>query len=186
MASYLVYDAATGLPLFVQQSRGPPTLPGEHAFIAVEDGTAAGRGDLVIDGALVRHVSTLDDNKAAQAAAAAGDFETRIAAGFTWSGALFQIDADSQARIAAMSIMALGSITDPANSPWPDGFYWVAADNSHVPMDAAAMYAFGRAAGAYVSACVLRLRAIKDAIAGAAYQAALDAIDVTAGYPAAG
>jgi hypothetical protein len=47
------------------------------------------------------------------------------------------------------------------------------------------MYAFGRAAGAYVSACVLRLRAIKDAIAAAADQAALDAIDVTAGYPQA-
>jgi hypothetical protein len=106
-------------------------------------------------------------------------------AGFTWTGALFQIDSDSQARIAAMGIMALGTITDPAGSPWPPGFYWVAADNSHVAMDAAAMYAFGRAVGSHVSACVLRLRAIKDAIAGAADQAALAAIDVTAGYPAA-
>jgi phage terminase large subunit-like protein len=64
-------------------------------------------------------------------------------------------------------------------------FAWIAADNSHVAMDAAQMYAFGRAAGAYVSTCVLRLRAIKDAIAAAADQAALDAIDVTAGYPQA-
>ncbi len=47
------------------------------------------------------------------------------------------------------------------------------------------MYAFGRAGAAYVSACVLRLRAIKDAIAAAPDQATLDAIDVTAGYPAA-
>jgi hypothetical protein len=105
--------------------------------------------------------------------------------GFTISGTLFQIDSASQVQMAAMGVMALGSITDPANSPWPEGFYWVAADNSHVPMDAAAMYAFGRAVAAYVSACVLRLRAIKDAIAAAPDRATLNAIDVTAGYPAA-
>ena len=107
-------------------------------------------------------------------------------AGFTYAGTLYQIDTAAQANLAAMGIMALGSITDPAGSPWPAGFYWIAADNSHVPMDAAAMYAFGRAVAAYVSACVLRLRAIKDAIASAPDQAALDAIDVTAGYPQAG
>jgi len=60
-----------------------------------------------------------------------------------------------------MGVMALGSITDPANSAWPEGFYWVAADNSHVRMDAAAMYAFGPRRRAYVSACVLRLRAVR-------------------------
>ena len=126
---------------------------------------------------------TLAENQRAKLAAASNYQAGQIAAGFTYGGALFQIDSDSQTQMAAMGIMALGSITDPANSPWPDGFYWVAADNSHVPMDAATMYAFGRAVAGYVSACVLRLRAIKDAIAAAADQASLDAIDVTAGYP---
>ena len=78
-----------------------------------------------------------------------------------------------------------GTITDPAGSPWPGGFYWIAADNSHVAMDAPTLYAFGRAVAAYVSACVLTLRAIKDAIAAATDQATLDAIDVAAGYPTA-
>jgi hypothetical protein len=127
----------------------------------------------------------LPDNRLAKRNAAADHFAALMAAGFTYSGALFQIDSPAQAQIAAMGVMALGSITDPAGSPWPAGFYWIAADNSHVAMDAAQMYAFGRAAGAYVSTCVLRLRAIKDAIAAAADQAALDAIDVTAGYPQA-
>ena len=112
-------------------------------------------------------------------------FDGLMRAGFTYSGALYQIDTAAQAQIAAMGVMALGSITDPVGSPWPAGFYWIAADNSHVPMDAATMYGFGRAAAAYVSACVLRLRAIEDAIAAAPDQPTLDAIDVTAGYPQA-
>jgi len=111
--------------------------------------------------------------------------QARIAAGFTWSGKLYQIDTNSQARIAAMGALALGSIADPVGSPWNAGFYWVAADNSHVPMDAAATYAFARAVALYVSGCILHLRTIKDMIAGAADQTALDAVDVATGYPAA-
>ena len=139
-----------------------------------------------VNGAIV--VTAPDPMIAARATAvagAAGYYQRLLAAGLTWSGTLYQIDPDAQAQIAAMGIMALGSITDPAGSPWPAGFYWIAADNSHAAMDAPTMYAFGRAVAAYVSACVLRLRAIKDTIAAAADQTAIAAIDVTAGYPAA-
>lgn len=185
MTSYLVYDAQTSQPLFVQLSKTTPALSAEYAFIPVEDGTVIGRGDTVAGGALVRYVPTLDDAKAAKRTLAEANMRARIAAGFTWSGTLYQIDPDSQTRIAAMGALALGSIADPAGSPWNAGFYWVGADNSHVPMDAAATYAFARAAALYVSGCILQLRTIKDTIAGAADQTALDAIDVAAGYPAA-
>ena len=182
MASYLIYDAATAQPLFVQQSNTGPVLPAQYGFIAVADGTAIARGDTVANGALVRYVPTIADSQATKTQAAASQFDALIAAGFTFSGTLFQIDTASQSQIAAMGALALGSVADPANSPWNAGFYWVAADNSHVPMDAPATYAFARAVALYVSGCILHLRAIKDAIAGAADQAALDAIDVTAGY----
>jgi len=185
MGSYLIYEPATAKALFVQQSRNPPTLPPEYRFIEVEPGTVIDRGDTVVDGVLVRYVPTVADLKAAKASAAEAHFQGLIAAGFTWSGTLFQIDDASQTRIAAMGALALGSIADAAGSPWDGGFYWVAADNSHVPMDAAATYAFARAVALHVSACILNLRAIKDAIAGAADQAALDAIDIAAGYPVA-
>jgi hypothetical protein len=185
MASYLVYDAQTSQPLFVQLSKSAPALSAEYAFIPVEDGTVIGRGDVVVNGALVRYVPTLGDAKAAKTALAEANMQARIAAGFTWSGKLYQIDADSQTRIAAMGALALGSIADPAGSPWNAGFYWVAADNSHVPMDAAATYAFARAVALYASGCILHLRTIKDTVADAADQAALDAVDVTAGYPTA-
>jgi hypothetical protein len=184
MTSYLVYEAAPSQPLFIQQSGTPPALPPDYAFIPVPDGTTIGRGDTIAGGALVPYMPTLADAKAAKVTAAGAQRATIVGAGFTWSGSRFQIDTESQTRIAAMGALALGSITDPAGSPWDSGFYWVAADNSHVPMDAAATYAFARAVALYVSGCILHLRTIKDGIASAADQAALDAIDVTAGYPA--
>jgi len=188
MIAYIVYETASGKPRFSASGAALPDLSAEPTLAAIACTDAQRRNPsafMVVGGAVVDWAPTLDSNRQAKAIAAAGNFAALIAGGFTFSGVSYQIDADSQTRIAAMGIMALGSITDPANSPWPGGFYWVAADNSHVAMDAAALYAFGRAVAGYVSACVLRQRAIKDAIAGAADQAALDAIDVTAGYPAA-
>jgi hypothetical protein len=180
---YLVYDSTTGQPLFTQAAE--PAVSPDFAFIAVADGTAISPGSTVANGALVPYTPTFADAQNAASVAASAEFAGLIAAGFTFSGTLYQIDSDSQAQITAMGALALGSITDPANSPWPAGFTWIAANNSQVAMDAPTMYAFARAVAGYVSACVLNLRAIKNAIAGAADQAALTAIDVTAGYPAA-
>jgi hypothetical protein len=155
------------------------------AFIEVAAGTVlTGRMD-VINGALVVHAPNFAENQAAKAQSALAEYAARIAGGFTWSGTLYQIDPDSQAQITAFGAMALGSITDPANSPWPPGFTWIALNNSQVPMDAPTMYAFARAVATCVSGCILTLRAIKNAILAATTQAELDAIDVTAGYPTA-
>jgi hypothetical protein len=124
--------------------------------------------------------------QAAKIQAAEAQQAALIAAGFTFQGHLYQIDQDSLFNINAMGGLALGSITNAPTSPWPAGFVWIAADNSKIPMDAPTCYAFSRAVGGYVSALVLRLRALKDAITVATTQAALDAIDVTASWPAAG
>jgi hypothetical protein len=188
-ALYAIYDTASRKIVQLAASATVPDLSALPALAAQPIGAApaASVTGSMFDAAfnIVPYVPTLSENQRAKSAAASAWQAGLIAAGFTWSGSLFQIDADSRTNIAAMGIMALGSITDPANSPWPSGFYWVAADNSHVAMDAPTMYAFGRAVAAYVSACVLRLRAIKDAIAAAPDQATLAAIDVTAGYPPA-
>jgi hypothetical protein len=185
MPTYVIYDAASNAACWLAVQPSEPTPGDGFGVLAVGDGTTLGPGAWdVIDGALVAHAPTFAESRAVTARSAAAHCAVLIAAGFTYSGTLYQIDAGSQANISAMGALALGSITDSANSPWPGGFYWIAADNSHVVMDAPAMYAFARAVAAYVSACVLRLRAIKDAIA-AADQATLDAFDVTAGYPVA-
>lgn len=111
-------------------------------------------------------------------------FGGKIEAGRVYGGATFQIDQGSTANIAAMAIRAgLALANAPGTEPWPAGFYWIAADNSHVPMDAAAMYAFAQDVGGYMSLLIMTNRAFKDAIENAADVAALDAIDVTAGWP---
>jgi hypothetical protein len=131
---------------------------------------------------LVPRTQTQSQKLAAKIAEAEMYFGGLIQGGLVYGGKLYQIDSESQTQMAAMSLMALGSITDPVNNPWIDGFYWVAADNSQVPMGAPAMFAFGRAVASYVSFNILRLRTIKNAILAAQDQAGLDAIDVTAGY----
>jgi len=191
MTLFFVYKDDPGPILWSSQNNSgtAPDLAFDPSLKAIRtpDGTPDAPGEFSVSGgALVARTSTLAGEKFSLQRAAFEHYTAVLAAGFSFSGVVYQVDAGSQGNIAAMGIMALGSITDPAGSPWPAGFYWIAADNSHIAMDAPTMYAFGRAVAGYVSACVLRLRAIKDAIAAAADQAALDAIDVTAGYPPAG
>ncbi len=187
MTDFFVYETATGLVRWHTQSV-PATLDEGLASIAVPaaaDPKSPGNYSIV-NGAVVARVYTLAQNQAIKIRAAIAYLNGLFVSpnGFTYAGKLYQIDSASQSNITAMGALALGSIADPANSPWPAGFYWIAADNSHVPMDAPATYAFSRAVASYVSAAILNCRAVKDAIAAAATQAVLDAIDVTAGYPA--
>ena len=183
MSAYAICDSAGNVTGLVTAPEAPTAQAG-GSVLAIAALPAAGKW-VVSGGVLAAYTPTLSDTQAAKAGDAIACYAGLISAGFAYSGVLYQIDSDSRANIAAMGIMALGSITDPAGSPWPGGFYWIAADNSHVAMDAPTLYAFGRAVAAYVSACVRTLRAIKDAIAAATDQATLDAIDVAAGYPTA-
>jgi hypothetical protein len=104
--------------------------------------------------------------------------------GFTFSGKLYQMDDDSRANWVILGVGADRSAADPTSFPWTD-IPVVAADNSTVPMDVPTARRFSQATIGYWAACRPVFRAIKDAIAAATDQAALDAIDVTAGYPAA-
>jgi hypothetical protein len=186
MASYLIYDIATGAPLFTQASRNAPALPAEHGFIAVDDGTVTGVGDTVVDGALVRYVPTIADHRAEKVRVATAWFNGLFALpnGFTFAGKLYQMDEASRANWVILGVGADRSAADPMAFPWTD-IPVIAADNSSTPMDAPTARAFSQAAIAYWAACRPAFRAIKDAIAGAADETALDAIDVTTGYPAA-
>ena len=148
-----------------------PNAAATPAQITAAQSWITGQGELAI-------------GQAAKLQAAEAQQAALIAAGFTFQGHPYQIDQDSLFNINSMGGLALGSITDAATSPWPAGFVWIAADNTKVPMDAPTCYAFSRAVGGYVSGLILHLRGIKDAITGAANQTALDAIDVTAGWPA--
>ena len=113
-------------------------------------------------------------------------YDDKIAAGFSYAGPdgaqrSFQIDATGQFNIDAQSNAALGAILN--GEPWPSGVYFVAADNSHMPLPTAAdMRAFATAAHAYVAGLILARRALKDAIGAATTATELDALDLTAGW----
>jgi hypothetical protein len=186
---FAIYDAASRKIVQFTSSFSTPDLSAHPDWAArpiAAMPTGATSGYMFdADFNVAPYAPNLPENRRARAIAAQAHYDGLIAQGFVYSGKLYQIDPRSQTQLAAMSLMALGSITDPVNSPWPANFYWVAADNSPAPMDAPGLYALGRAVASYVSGCILRLRTIKDEIATAPDQQALDAVAVTAGYPEA-
>jgi hypothetical protein len=103
-------------------------------------------------------------------------FVAKIDAGLLYQNVVFQIDDSSRANIAAMATFAISAIN--LGGAWPEGFYWIAADNSHIAMAAQEMLAFAQSAGTYVSALVLARRALKDAVAAAATVEEVEAIDL--------
>lgn len=112
-------------------------------------------------------------------------FAGKIAAGRVYNdGKTYQIDPASQANISAMGSIAASVVNSaPGAAPWPANFTWIAADNSQTPMNAAQMYAFAQNVAGYVSALILNNRALKTAIASASTMKALQAIDITSGWP---
>lgn len=125
--------------------------------------------------------------QAQKLAALAAQYATLMGAGFVFNGHTYQIDSASQQQIAAMGSLAAQVLANtPGVAAWPANFVWIDTANANVPMAASDMFAFAQATAAYVSGCVVANRAIKDAIAAAPNVAAVQALDVTANWPANG
>lgn len=90
----------------------------------------------------------------------------------------FDSDPASRANITGAVTMAL--IAQSAGSPFSIG--WKLADNSVVTLNAAQMIAAGLAVGQRVAACHAHAQSLGIAINAASSHAALDAIDVSAGW----
>jgi len=112
-----------------------------------------------------------------------------LVADFTFNGVQYQRDAEAVKRMNGAGTLALAAIFAgalPGDLRWhgeDEDFAWIAADNSRVTMDAQTTLAFGRAAAKVESGLVMAARSLKDAVDAAADQAALDAIDIEAGWP---
>lgn len=123
---------------------------------------------------------TIGKAKREKAAEISNAYASAIGAGLVHGGALYQIDAASQQRIAARALLARACL-DGAET-WPEGFGWIAADNSRPTFTAAGFWAFAVAAQNRVTALTLIARALKDSLATAASLEAVAAIDTAAGW----
>lgn len=88
-------------------------------------------------------------------------------------------DTDSRNKLNGAVLMAMLA----AQAGQPFAIEWTLADNSNAPLNGPGMIAMASAVGTYVAACHAHAQALKAAIAAAPDHAALDAIDLLAGWP---
>ncbi len=132
---------------------------------------------------------TLADLKSATTNQAKGVFGQKMAAGYTHTdGHVYQLGADSLGSSGVINLSAIAQLCQQAidgnGAAWPSGSFIRDAANNNVvyaPPDALAVCT---QAGEYVDAARKNYWSISAAIAAAADQASLDAIDITTGYPA--
>jgi Domain of unknown function (DUF4376) len=116
--------------------------------------------------------------------------DNAVNSGFTFSGNLYQSDRRSRENIAGaaqLASLAIAAGARPGDFKWDgsgENFGWIATDNSIVPMDAQTVVAFACGAAAFKKRCIMHGYELKQAIANARNHDELDAIDVTAGWPA--
>ena len=106
--------------------------------------------------------------------------DVRIAAGcMTPSG---RVDSDQASRDLISGSALMATIAKAGGSPF--AVTWRLQDNSYVTLDADGMIGMGVAVGAHVSACYAASFATKDTLDEAVSLAAIQAVDIAAGYPA--
>ncbi len=120
-----------------------------------------------------------------QMQAVAEQYATIIAAGYTYSNVLVAIDDVSQQKITAMAAIASNTLAGLITTAWPTTFAWApmgfgASLSLPTPQN---MIAFGAAIGHYVSNVILYAESLTQQIASAPSVAAVQAINITAGWP---
>jgi hypothetical protein len=93
--------------------------------------------------------------------------DRRAVLGFTYNGVAYQSDQSSRDAIDRNAMLAFVAITNGAasgNLRWSDpnaDFYWIAADNSHITMDAQAVVALAQASAAFSTNLTLKASTLK-------------------------
>lgn len=88
-------------------------------------------------------------------------------------------DMDSRNKLNGAVLMAMLA----AQAGQPFALTWTLADNSNVNLDGQSLITMASAVGQYVATCHGHAQVLKAAIDAAADHAALDAIDIEAGWP---
>ena len=160
--------------------------PSEFGAILGPEGVAIG---WAFDGANWTPPATpllsLDDLRAAKLAAISATADDLLAAGAPVDGGLhIALDDGSRADLTAMAATATAASAGAMS--WPESYSrgWIAVENLRIPLATpAAGLTLAALVGDWYAAIVQHRRDLKDAALAAEDAAALDAIDVTTGWP---
>lgn len=134
-------------------------------------------GEWVADAALQRQ--QLADLVESQVSAVNAERDRREEAGFPYRGKLLDSTPRSVQRITAAALAAQASLA--AGQTY--SVEWICADNSPLPLDAAGVIGMPVALALHAAALHDHARALKAAVAAAASEADLVAIDIQVGWP---
>lgn len=139
---------------------------------------------------ILPHVLSLDELKAQLRAEVDATRDQRIAGGFDFNGYRIQSRASDRENIANLGLDARDAVAAGAevgdyfwHPQFPQGFAFITADNEIVPLDAHQMVALRDRGIEFKAGQTFYGRGLKDQVDAAADQAALDAIDLTTGWP---
>lgn len=118
---------------------------------------------------------TLEERKAALYEAISAKRKDIETGGVEVGGAMIRTDATSQAKIS-------GAIAFAAADPELVEIDWEAQPGVWITLDVATLTTIGIAVGRHVQACFSRARALSQTVTSASTHAALDAIDIEAGW----
>ncbi len=128
---------------------------------------------------------TLDGMRADKVVAINANTDALLLAGAPVEGGLHvALDDGSRADLTAMAATATAAASGAL--PWPESYArgWISMENVRIPLATpAAGLALAATAGDYYAAIVQHRRDLKDAALAAEDAEALDAIDVSAGWP---
>lgn len=142
--------------------------------------------DQIWDGSVwVSPPPSLEDCRAAKVAAIVAASAALLAAGApTASGLHVALDDGSRADLTAMAATATAAASGAI--AWPESYArgWIAIENVRIPLATPADgLALAASVGGWYAAVIQHRRDLKDAALAAEDAAALDAIDVTTGWP---
>lgn len=123
---------------------------------------------------------TMEQARAAKLSAIHVERDRRIAAGVSFSGALYDSDDKAQIRVTG-ALMQLSLAASAGQTPPPVN--WVAMDDSVHALDMAGLIGLGQAISGRLSACVLAANTHKIALDGLSDAEAVLAYDIGAGWP---
>lgn len=142
-------------------------------------------GWIVTDGALVPAPLSIEDTRIMRIAAVDRRRDGLLALGAPAGGYHIALDEGGiRSDMGSMATTALAAISGAV--PWPIAYQrgWITIENIRIPLPTPADgLALAASVGAWYAGLVQHARDLKDALLAAGDEAALDAIDIEAGWP---